>query len=530
MKKAKVLLCTVLTVSLLAACMAPLFVSAATVDLMDVTINTALAPHTCSQNHATLYDPDKNMESFLFYTDAHLALHSYWQTTVNNTFNYLDKLATSLSLDFVVDGGDWLSAGDTPALAEEKLTYIKDKATAFKTAHNVPLYLTVGNHDTNYQGTEILPNETIASIWYPEYNQNYYRFDSAKSSNYVLDSQLDAESDDTRAYIQQELIWLLNDLKTNNASHIHIFSHIIYNNGTTTDMAEDLGRIIKAYNDRLSFDFYGTTYDFAANTGRIELVMSGHTHHEESSMLGGVPSVNCNSLSRNGNVDKEPFEACYRVIKDYENNQVHVYNVCTDECRCYDLTGLEAPLTTDKAGVLNVDPLPENNRQGLRFWQTLTTTDGTDGTEKITVAGTEYTLKSVHMLAAKTDALTDLAQLNAAEAAVNGQIQENRIETFQTVVEDGNQNTYTFAVYMTKIGMHNRETNISIRPYVRCVDSTGGERVFYGEVTTTSVKRTYDAAVLAGTDFLPSVDDWMTSWSWNSAPAGDGVIFDFGLG
>ncbi len=300
--------------------------------LMSADIDDPLAAGSCTANHDTLYNAGKNMDSFLFYTDAHHAMWSYWKNTVDDTFKFMKDKLTKTGATFIVDGGDWLGSGDTLDQAIEKLTHIYDKRAEYGLADT--LHFSVGNHDTNYQGTEILPNKTIANIWFPEYKRTYYRFDSGKSSNYVLDSQLDAENDDTRAYIRKELKWLLIDRKKNNSEHINIFSHIIYNFGVLTDTAKDLGRIIKAYNERLVFDFYGTTYDFTASTGHIDLVMSGHTHSETSSLLGGVPSVNCGSFSQS--TSGAGFVS-YNVIKDYDNGKIHVYRLDTKECRCYDI-------------------------------------------------------------------------------------------------------------------------------------------------------------------------------------------------
>ncbi len=165
------------------------------------------------------------------------------------------------------------------------------------------------------------------------------------------------------------------------------------------------------------------------------------------------------------------------------------------------------PLSTDKVGILNMETLP-NSKQGIRFTQTLVTTDGASGREVVTVGSAEYPLREVHVLAAVTSNVASV-ELKAENAGTNG-IQDIRLMNYKSKSEVGNQNTYTFTAYIENVGRHSRSTQVSVRAYVVCDDGQGGTIKVYGDTATASTMETYQLSMDAGIDFKATVDKWMT--------------------
>lgn len=67
-------------------------------------------------------------ESFLYFTDPHLLSDDVFgsddvKTALSSYFASAKKIYEQLPLSFCICGGDWLNAGDTQAVAKEKLLY-----------------------------------------------------------------------------------------------------------------------------------------------------------------------------------------------------------------------------------------------------------------------------------------------------------------------------------------------------------------------------------------------------------------------
>lgn len=302
-------------------------------DMADAVIEEPLEKIVCTVNHAALQSEGENVERFIFFTDQHSAHLGQWQDATRRVFDKMKEYERTLSPAFIVSGGDWLGSEDTPAVALEKLDFIRLQADRFANFH-----LVLGNHDTNYQGCVYegddayssgpLDNEVIAEIWYPEHKRNYYRFESEKASNYILDSQTDGISVDTVRYIIKQIHWLAEDLTKNNAAHINVFVHI-GTPGPTVYLPDELARTIRAYNERVVYNYQGKTYDFSKKNGRIDLVFSGHLHAERSFKLGGAASIVCT-----GNAYSDTPLAHHCTI-DYDSGLVHVVRQDGGESRCF---------------------------------------------------------------------------------------------------------------------------------------------------------------------------------------------------
>jgi len=194
-------------------------------------INSNIISKACE--YSALFKGTKNIESFLFFTDPHLAMREGWEEGFFNYINLIQKAYNSTPTSFIVCGGDWLGSGDTMDYACFKLGFI-DKVMNNKFAN---YYSVIGNHDTNYQGrfdetqdlyTGELDNDTIVNLWYRDKGSAYYSFEGIRTTNYVLDTGLDRDDDTMNDYKWQQLDWLANSLLKQDSEHSVIYMHITF--------------------------------------------------------------------------------------------------------------------------------------------------------------------------------------------------------------------------------------------------------------------------------------------------------------
>ena len=281
--------------------------------------------------YSALFKGTKNIESYLFFTDPHLAMKEGWEENFFNYINSIQRVYNSTPTSFIVCGGDWLGSGDTMGYACFKLGFI-DKVMNNKFDR---YYSVIGNHDTNYQGrfdetkelyTGELDKETIVNLWYRDKGSAYYSFNGIRTTNYVLDTGLDRDDDTMNDYKWQQLDWLANSLKKQDAEHSVIYMHISFvDYEHYTDklsmFASNLGSLIEAYNNRKSVELNNKAYDFSGCGGRMEYVLSGHIHADMASTIGGVPCISSTSC---GYSDSPNFDLC---LADYDARKLHLVRI-----------------------------------------------------------------------------------------------------------------------------------------------------------------------------------------------------------
>ena len=277
------------------------------------------------------------VESFIFFTDPHLAEFTGWESNYVKYINALHNAYNSTPTSYVVCGGDWLGHSDTKDYACFKLAYIDDTMkTMFDNYYHV-----VGNHDTNYQGklsedaeirTGTLGNEVICNLWFKDKRKAYYYFDGTVTRNYVLDTQLDVTDTTMDDYKWLQLDWLATELLKNDLPHSAIYMHIAFINDSNdfSEMAINLGKIISAYNNRITVVLNDRTYDFTKCSGRIDYILSGHIHRDYSALLGGVNCI-ATTWMRDGKTPS--FDLCF---SDYDNRKLYMIRVGTGENRLFD--------------------------------------------------------------------------------------------------------------------------------------------------------------------------------------------------
>lgn len=276
-----------------------------------------------SEKAATFTDligSNTDTESFLFFTDP----HTYGKTITKKDTEYLQTLVqkyyNSTPTNFVLCGGDWLQDSDTQSEAKYKLGLIEASMEAMVS----PYYPILGNHDTNYQGVDgegnpnsgQLDNGVLTNLWFSRWGKNYYKFEGANTIFYVFDTGIDWTTA-MDSYRWEQVNWFANSLLTDQHDHIAIGIHIWFESNSTTPMADEITAVINAYNGKTSVTVNGTTYDFSNVTGRIEYVMTGHTHVDMTETLTSGTPVICtlNALQGNGSFDLVFADYTARTLK-----------------------------------------------------------------------------------------------------------------------------------------------------------------------------------------------------------------------
>ena len=269
-------------------------------------------------------------ESFIFFTDAHTMQHDYVDSVnkssyqiVNNYLidlikNYLDNT----SIDFVIDGGDWLQELDSEQDAKLRLGIVSGKCNTLGKCYHL-----VGNHDTNYQGESTLDNETISNIMFRDFGKTYYSFNGKNTTFYCLDSGLDGRNT-LSSFDNEQIDWLCSSLIANPKENIAICMHIWWESETTKSVfANEITNIINAYNNRGT---YGS-HNFANVSGKVKFVLSGHTHKDLNETLTSGTIV---ISSINAGYGNNSFDMIYA---DYSNSKLHCVRVGIGENREFDL-------------------------------------------------------------------------------------------------------------------------------------------------------------------------------------------------
>ena len=248
-------------------------------------IDTSTAIATFEANVST----NTNNESFIFFTDPHTLRQN--PAPIEETYyllSFIKKFYDSSSAEFVISGGDWLQDNDSVDDARTKLAYAVGHCNGMIN----PCYQIVGNHDTNYQGSGVIDNGQIENIMNRQHKKNYYSFDGHSSTFYVLDSGV--EKSELSAYDLGQIAWLCSALTTNTKEFLVICIHIFWTNAeyTLSVWGSALTNIVNAFNARGTYTSGGVTYNFGSATGKIEFVLTGHTHADMSQVLdSGVPVV-----------------------------------------------------------------------------------------------------------------------------------------------------------------------------------------------------------------------------------------------
>ena len=269
-------------------------------------------------------------ESFIFFTDAHTMQHDYennvnkssYQIVNNYLIDVIKNYLDNTSIDFVIDGGDWLQDSESEQGAKLRLGIVSGKCNTLGKCYHL-----VGNHDTNYQGESTLDNETISNIMFRDFGKTYYSFNGKNTTFYCLDSGLDGRNT-LSSFDNEQIDWLCSSLIANPKENIAICMHIWWESETTKSVfANEITNIINAYNNR---GIYGS-HNFANVSGKVKFVLSGHTHKDLNETLTSGTIV---ISSINAGYGNNSFDMIYA---DYSNSKFHCVRVGIGENREFDL-------------------------------------------------------------------------------------------------------------------------------------------------------------------------------------------------
>lgn len=282
-------------------------------------------------------------EAFVFATDPHIfgigdvMDEEDVQKLIFGFFNYIESCYKSSPASFVLYGGDWLNNSDTPAVAASKLGMIRG---AIRNTEQT--YLLVGNHDTNYQGTEVsgktrLSTQDMKNLWYDGKN-TYYKFKGRNTTFYCFDSGVENQTLDAQSNLGKEQVaWFASSLKTDTSEHMAIAIHILYpyssDRSALQPLTDEILAIAETYNSGGSITFDDVTYNYAEQNPnhdkRISLLIAGHSHEDYNMLSHGILCI----VTKNAWIPSNSTMAFDFVTVDYDNSIVKTFRVGTGDNR-----------------------------------------------------------------------------------------------------------------------------------------------------------------------------------------------------
>ena len=301
------------------------------------------------------------IENFLFFTDPHLTPNSRYEEmteAIRDRFiSTLQKYYNSLPMDFCICGGDWLNFNHPSNTDCEWLGYCD--AYMRKLFRNY--YPILGNHDVNpytpntqqSNWLNALTYPTVMNLMFRENGRTYYSFDGVNTKFYVMNSGVSFIKEMTNSKYSRlvsnrwpQIQWLGNALLQDDADNSIIAMHIYANaaneeqwfaeeTGYWANGIHELGKNIKllvtAYNNKQSITLNGNTYNFGNCTGRVMLILCGHTHFDYVDTTGDVPIVCTTNLEGGHWVNGElvydlvpTFDCC---MNDIDNSVLYMTRV-----------------------------------------------------------------------------------------------------------------------------------------------------------------------------------------------------------
>lgn len=275
---------------------------------------------TDANEYSALFSGAGECEAFMFFTDPHLVMGDAWEEKYRNFMSQMQKMYNSVPVSFCLCGGDWLGNSDTENEACFKLGY----AMATCRAMFSTFYWLVGNHDTNYQGTQRLTDQAVNNVMFP-YGKSYYDFYGKSTHFYAFDTGVENQTlSDQNNYGLKQASWFANALLSDNSKHIAILAHILYydSNGNIQPLTDEVLSIAEAYNSRSSITVNGTSYNYSGATGKVEFGIFGHLHSDNNATVHGIPCVITTWTIANSTV--ATFDL---VLVDYDNETIDCVRV-----------------------------------------------------------------------------------------------------------------------------------------------------------------------------------------------------------
>lgn len=301
--------------------------------------------YTVCKRYSSLFNGDEinnvvtvnRCEAFLWFTDPHLfTAHTDIgsEPMMEEYVSQIQKYYNSTPTSFVLCGGDWLGNSDVPEMACYKMGYID----GIRRSMFDKLYMLVGNHDTNYQGkkdanseryTTRLSRVAIRNLWYRDTGRAYYDFNGVNTHFYCFDTGIENQAltyDNNYGY--EQAAWFAENLTKERFAHVaiavHIYSYRTIPTGAVPDDVQPLTRLLlqisSAYNRRSEISVNGKNYNFADATGRVEFMLTGHSHADYTLVDSGIPIIATLDCGNNQSYKADcSFDL---VFVDYDNRKI----------------------------------------------------------------------------------------------------------------------------------------------------------------------------------------------------------------
>lgn len=284
----------------------------------------------------------RNGETFIFITDLH------WPNNVKNSPRLMFEILRRLNIHHCICGGDVINEGTR----EESVSVMVDVVNAFK-HYDIDFLTALGNHDRNwntYNDQHSYPERrfTEADIFallermskkvYQNFADdkfdngigfNMYYDDPITNTRFIIIDVNDVITDPntgTNTFEFTNYNELAQVLHDSNGKHVVIISHMLE---AGNNIGTRLATISDALNARTTISTDYCTADFTGCTGKVHLILGGHSHSDNSRLSsGGIPIVTCDTdsnLSHNtdAHIDGTTKEQAFDVITvNYADNSV----------------------------------------------------------------------------------------------------------------------------------------------------------------------------------------------------------------
>lgn len=284
----------------------------------------------------------ENSERIMFFTDPHTVYGEDWEKRTSSHIDHIKRLFDSSACDIIIDGGDWLTDGQSAQDASHALGFIKSQWTGY------PHRLVIGNHDTNYQGEEKLSQSGINNLAFA--GKSYYSFETDNTLFIVVDTQTDNVSLNNEDYKKEQMTFVKNVMLANTKQHIIIIGHILFANEsdntskTVFDFMYEVVNFASKFNRRVGYtpSLIGSYVNMANCTGYVECVIGGHLHNDYTGTTMSIPYI----LSKNNDFTNPAIDL---INIDYDNRLITIKRVGDGSDRTYTLPTLNT--TTNDPGI-----------------------------------------------------------------------------------------------------------------------------------------------------------------------------------
>jgi predicted phosphodiesterase len=235
--------------------------------------------------------------------------------------------------DFVICGGDWLKQHKKSAAIID-LGLINDIC---EKDFEGKLYNCYGNHDDNVQGeldaTDDLngndgriDNQAVINLLFRQYGKTYYSFMGNNTRFYILDTG-------NTGHIGEgwnQVHWLAQQLIDNDDEHSIIVLHMFSDSSSDISqsiftMAEQVTLLCQAYNNHTSITMDNQTHNFSDCTGKMNCILTGHTHFDDNIVHNGIPVIcTTTTTERESETGDYGFDL---VVCDYSANKLNTIRV-----------------------------------------------------------------------------------------------------------------------------------------------------------------------------------------------------------